>query len=700
MASSGTVAIMLKMVDQSSRQMNNVSKAATNMSGKLNKAGNSMKSFGKKARATGANLTKSVTLPILALAGVGIKIYADFDKTMTNIEARTGASVEQMQKMRDRAIQLGRDTAFSPTQVGQAFLELAASGATVEESLIAVDHVLNLAAAGTIELGTAADLTTDILAQFGMEIEETERVANALVQAASSSSASVASLGEGFSKVGPIAKDFGMSVEETAATLAVFEENGIKGVNAGTQLKSMLSNMASQTNKTKDTWKRLGVSMFDVAGNMRDMDSIIDDLNVAMAGMSDEERIRTLDALGGSYGKMGLSALLANDGIDTMLGTMSKQNDAAAVAKKQMESFTGSVNKLKGSLEVFAITVLGPFVEDYLQPLVMGITDLLNDFTELAEDVPMVGTVVVGLGVALAALGPILWAIGAAAGVFGTIASGAGMVMGVIGPLMALFGTFFSAIVGGITTLLIPALSSAIPVFISFWTAMTGPIGLAVIAITGIIVALAALSPEAQEVLKAFGEILRKGMQNAVDIFKQILKIIGSVIERAVEAFINLGKAIIIGLAKGLWEGAKWAAKTVTDIGKGLVKGVKDIFGIKSPSKIMLGIGDNLGTSMLTGLSDSVTDGVAKMAKQVKVKTTSVLNPVQGANETGIMPGLSGGLVPSIAGAGAGDNGSVSIKIGEINMPPGTTDEHVNIILKKVTKKIKRRGGSGRSVIT
>ncbi len=387
-----------------------------------------LRSFGQigdKVQKMGLGLTK-VLSPITGFVVGGISSFAKFDDVLTEIEARTGATAEQMESVRQTALQMGQDTAFSATQASDGMLQLLSSGFDLTQTFAALPAVLDLAAAGMLDMGFAGDAVTDVLAQFNLTAEESEMVADALAQASGSSSATITDLIQGFANVGPIAANFGLSVNETAAALAVFSENGIKGAEAGTQLKSMLTNMTSTVPKVKEMWNKLGVSMFETDGTVRNLDDVIDDLNVAMADMTDEERLETIRTLGGAYGQMGLSALLASDGIDEMQDSMDNAADASDLGEARMKSFRGVVNLLKSSLETIAINVIGPLVENYLQPLIAHVTELLNKFNEWVQANPeLISTLSVILGF-LAILGPVVFAFGS---LIGFVASAIGLML-------------------------------------------------------------------------------------------------------------------------------------------------------------------------------------------------------------------------------------------------------------------------------
>lgn len=410
----------------------------------LQSVGGGIQSMGQSLTSFGAQMSVALA-PVTGFVTQGIFAFSRFQDVMAEISARTGLVGDDLEKIRQAALQMGADTSFSATQAAQAFLQLTSSGQTVEEALVTLPSVLALAAAGGIDLGYAADSVTDILAQFKLEVSESAMVADALAAAAGSSSATVSDLVQGFANVGPVANLFGLSVDETAAALAVFAENGIKGSEAGTQLKSMLTNMMRPTEDVQGMWNELGVSMVDATGNMRPLNDVIQDLNVAMEDMTEAERIEVINTLAGSYGQVGLAALLAADGIEDMQGQMDKQAKASDVAAARMNTFSGRIESLKGSIETLSINFLGPLVDQYLTPLAEKAIELINSINDwVVENEELAGTIaliVAGLAIA----GPVIAGIGMYLATFGTLIA---VVGGILGFILSPIGLVVLAIAG------------------------------------------------------------------------------------------------------------------------------------------------------------------------------------------------------------------------------------------------------------
>lgn len=377
----------------------------------------------------GATITKvgttmaPLTLALGAIGAQSISVASSFDSSMAEISARTGIVGEDLETVKDMAIQLGADTAFSANEAADAFLQLLSSGQSVTEAMATLPTVLDLAAASGEDLGMTADSLTDILASFNMGVEDSVKVADALAGAAGASSADIASLVQGFGNVGPVARQFGLDVFDTAAALAVLSENGIKGAEAGTALKSMLLNMTRDTNEVQGAWEELGTSFYDASGNARPLNDVLADIKLGLEGMPVEEQNRLLQDLAGSYGIVALQALLGDLSIEDMKDSMDEQASAADVAKARMDTFAGAVDSLGGSVETLQINAFTPFMNNTLRPFLEGVTEAINAVGEWAGKNPeLTNTVltlaagVFALGTASLALGPLLSAVGAVIG--------------------------------------------------------------------------------------------------------------------------------------------------------------------------------------------------------------------------------------------------------------------------------------------
>lgn len=603
-------------------------------SSQMNKIASQTEAMGRKMRNVGASMTAGITAPLVGLGIAAAKAYSGYEDTLAEIEARTQASAAEMEKMSALALKMGADTKFSATDAAQALLELTSSGSSAAEAMEQLPSVLDLAAAGALELGAAADGVTDVLAAFQMEAGEAARVADALATAAGSSSATVSSLVDGFGNVGPVAKQFGLSVEETAAALAVFSENGVKGAEAGTQLRSMLLNMSRNTKATRNAWNALGTDMFDAAGNLRPLDAVMKDINAGLEGMTDQQRNKILKDLGGAYGIIGLNSLLAADGIESMQNAMSNAASANDVAMARMNTLSGSFTSLMGSLETLGITIM-TLADGPLTSLIQWLTQVVNKITEWVNNNPKLAQIVMIFLAIAAAVGPVLLIVGQLVIAFTTIA---GVLPAVIPAVMA-FGA-------GLSTML-PII---IPLVAALWGLHQvwkrfGDQAVTTAKQLGTIVAMS---------FKAFFDLVKRG-------FDELWQIIKQVAQGPVEALREMGRNIMMAFMEGFknkaWEFLKW----LVEWSKKIQNQVKKVFKIQSPSKVMMDLGSQVGAGF--------QQGVAGM----------------------------GGLTPTVpslqtASAGTVGGGGGNVYIENLNVPPGTTREQVDAIMKEIGKRSMLRG--------
>jgi TP901 family phage tail tape measure protein len=406
----------------------------------LNTANNSVAGFSQKTAGQMASVGIAITAaaaPFGVFAAAGIQAAADFDSAMADISARTGLVGDDLKLISDYALQMGADTAFSAQQASDAMLQLMTSGQSAEEAMATLPAVMTLAAASGMDLGAAADSVTDIMAAFGLGVEESTMVVDALAQASGASSASAQDLAAAFANVGGVAAMFGLDVETTAATLAVFAENGTKGAEAGTLLKSVLLGMNSE--RAAKAFDELGVSLYNVDGSARDFETVIGELDTALDALPVEEQNRLMVELGGSYGIVGLSALRGSVSIGEMEDKMGQAADAATVAEARMNTFEGRISTLQGSVETLQIQAFTPFINQTLTPMIAGVTNIVNGIGEWAAANPNLSNTLIVIGGAALIVGPAMVGIAGAMTVMATAAGSAVLPFGLLAIGMVAF---------------------------------------------------------------------------------------------------------------------------------------------------------------------------------------------------------------------------------------------------------------------
>jgi TP901 family phage tail tape measure protein len=407
----------IRLADQISSPLRNVSSALSSLGGTLQRVGLNV---------------SALSVPLGGLYAAGLNAAAGFEAVVNQLQTFGGLAGDQLEAVRQRALQLGADTMFSASDAASAMLELVKAGQDVETAMESANAAMTLAATGGLSMQEAASVLATTLNNFNLDpLTEATRVVDALAKAANASTADVTEMAQALANVGALPAQFGMSIEETAAVLAVFADSGVRGAEAGTQLRSMLLNMTRPTDEVREAWERLGTSFYTATGQLRPLDEVIDEIAAGLRGMTTEEQNEILQRLAGSYGVVGLSALVAAGGIDTALAAMEAAPEAAALAEGAMSTFNGRLEALKGSLETVMINVFTPFMENTLKPLVDTVISVVNSINEWAQANPelantlvQIGAIVIAVGPALIALGTVMQGFGFAISTVTTIVGG------------------------------------------------------------------------------------------------------------------------------------------------------------------------------------------------------------------------------------------------------------------------------------
>ena len=343
-----------------------------NFATNINNIGSQISSFG-------TNLSIAM-LPVAGAFTAGINTAATFQDSLAEIQARAGLTDEAMEQISATALQLGADTAFSALEASDALLMLLTAGLDTEQALATLPAVLTGAAAAGADLGTTANQVTNIMSSFQLEAAEAARIVEVMNQAAGASPAEMSQMGEALAMVGGDARNFGLSLEQTGAILTVFARNGKVGAEAGTQLRSILTAMTADTDDSRRAWDMVNSSLFDASGEARDFGVVLAEIDAGLQDLSAEDQAFVIQSLAGSYGRVGLNALLASEGIESVIGEMEQQASAADVAQARLDTFNGRMDALKGSVETLMITAFTPFIEA-MTPIVEGITSVVNSIT-------------------------------------------------------------------------------------------------------------------------------------------------------------------------------------------------------------------------------------------------------------------------------------------------------------------------------
>lgn len=369
-------------------QFDNAIKSVEKLQKQANKVGDISKDIGAGVAKIGGSLTTKLSLPIAAVGGLALKTAANFEKGMSGVRAITGATCNDFTKLRNKALQLGESTSFSASEVTEAMTELAKSGWTTNDVLTGTSGVLDAAAASGENLSSVATIVADTISGFNMKASESGRVADVLTQAANSGTIGINDLGESFKYVGPLSRTMGFNIEEVASALTAMSQSGIKGSQAGTSLRTALTNMVKPTKTMRAAMNELGIEITNQDGSFKSLDKILSIMRNSFSGLTDDQKAYYASIIAGKEGQAGLLSLLNMSQIEYDEISKSMKN-AGGVAKEtaqiMRDNLKDRIEELGGALETLAIR-LGDLVIPWLTEFVEKITNVVRAISDISPE--------------------------------------------------------------------------------------------------------------------------------------------------------------------------------------------------------------------------------------------------------------------------------------------------------------------------
>lgn len=365
------------------------------------------KGFGALATAAGAAFTAAGAATTKFVSD-SVQAGMTFDKSMSQVAATMGYTVDQIndstseeaqnfQKLRDFALDMGKSTAFSASQAADALNYMALAGYDAETSMTMLPNVLNLAAAGGIELAAASDMVTDASSALGLDIEHTTLMVDQMAAAASKSNTSVAQLGDAILTVGGTAKGLAGGTTELSTALGLLADNGIKGAEGGTALRNILLNLTPKSDEAAEAMERIGLRAYDAEGNMRPLQDIFTEMSASMQGMSDLERKNILGAMFNKVDLKSVEALLGTttDRWNELTSAIDNSENAAAnMADTQLDNLAGDMTLFQSALEGAEVVI-----SDSLSPTLRGFvtfgTESIGKLTDAFSEGGLEGAIAV-----------------------------------------------------------------------------------------------------------------------------------------------------------------------------------------------------------------------------------------------------------------------------------------------------------------
>ena len=600
---------------------------------RIEEIGGKLESVGNKMTGVGQSLLP-VTAGVTALGTAAVKTTADFDSSMSQVQATMGITKDAMSELngesvntgdalRNLAKQMGSETAFSASECADAMNYLALAGYDTQEIYDTLPTVLNLAAAGGIDLASASDMVTDAMSALGMETSEADTMVDQMAKTASSTNTSVAQLGEGILTIGATARTVKGGTAELNTALGILANNGIKGAEGGTHLRNVILSLQNPTDKAASQMEALGVSVYDSEGNMRSLNDILGDLNASMDGMTSQEKANIISQIFNKTDLSAVNALLANTGDtwDELQQSIVNSGGAAQqMADTQLDNLSGQLTLLKSALEGLAISfgeILMPMVRSPVEKI-QAFEDKLYGMSDGQKET------ILKIAALAAAIGPLLIVLGKTISTVGTTMK------------------TFSSLTKGVAKLgvKIAGSSSSITSLGSALGAVAGPV-LAVVAIVATLVAAFKHLWDTNEEFRAaitgiwegiktkfeeFGQAITERLnalgfdfQNIVEVLKSIWDGFCSMLAPVYEAAFTLISTVLgtvldvivgildvfIGLFTGNWS-QMWNG--ITEIFSGIWNGITSVFStvlemLKEVADVFLGWFGTSWNEVWTGIS-------------------------------------------------------------------------------------------------
>jgi len=613
-----------------------------------------------------SGLTQAATGKLTELAKTSVGVGMSFQSSMSQVAATMGVGVDQIQSLTDKAKEMGSTTAFTATQAADALNYLALAGYDANKAAEVLPSVLNLAAAGGMDLAYASDLVTDAMASLNLEAnkQNVDEFGNKLAKAASKANANVSQLGEAILTVGGTAANLKGGTTELTTALGLLANVGIKGAEGGTHLRNIILSLQSPTKDAREVMEQLGLEVYDTQGNMRQLDDILTDLNTVMAGMTQGQKDSVINALFNKTDLAAVNGLLAAQG--EQWESLAQQIDAAGeaagdsgamaqMAETQLDNLQGSVTIMQSALEGLQLGIY-----DYLEPS-------LNEAAKWGSECFSTLTKALSEGgpeAMLQAAGQIISDLAASvtAQLPGLATSGTEIIVQLAEDIVAATPAMLDAAAGVMAALiqgivdnlpsLIDSATKLIVQFTHYLSDHAGDLmdaGIQIVEqlIIGITDNLPQLITAAAELIAKFSAALLSHLPDLLNCGAALLTTLVDGIIRSIE---NLGEAALACIAKltGVWDGSMddwghigenivtgllngitgmWDTLVSTVKGKvnGMVSAVKNVLGIHSPSKVFTEIGENVTQGLVNGINTGAP--AAEQAIQNIAQTLSTYGP-------------------------------------------------------------------------
>jgi TP901 family phage tail tape measure protein len=360
-----------------------------------------------KLQEQGQMMTTSISAPLAGVGVIAAKTGMEFEAAMSQVAATLGTTSDKIGNLTHLAEEMGAKTQFSATDAANAINYMAQAGWTTEKIMQGLPAVLNMAAAGGIDLATAADIATQTISAMGYKASDTQRVVDVFAKAASASSTSVEDMGQSVRIAAGMAHMLGIDVEELSVALGLMANAGFKGENAGELLAAGLRNLVNPSKEVAKAMEHYGVSLKLNKDGSVDLLGTMELLREKLGGLSQVQKAQAMASIFGADASKSWAAIVSasEEDFDNMTKAIFNAKGAAdQMAKTMNDNTLGGFKEMQSALEGVAIEVFN-HMKPALDGLFSGITKLANAFSNLSPNTQLFIVSLLGI---ITAVGPLL----------------------------------------------------------------------------------------------------------------------------------------------------------------------------------------------------------------------------------------------------------------------------------------------------
>lgn len=554
---------LVSAVDKAQQKLDGMKKDLANTSG-FDALGKKLQDIGGKMEAVGKKLTTCVTLPLAAAGTKAVKSFADVDKTMTLTNATMGNTAEQAELLDKAMKEAAANSTFGMSDAATATLNFARAGLDAEQAASALAPAMNLAAGEGGNLDTVSQGLVATINGFGDSFDQAGNYADVFANACNNSALDIDSLSSSMSIAAPIFAAAGYKINDAALYMGVMANAGIDANVAANALKTGMARLVEPSKQGAEWMDKLGISITNADGTMKDSVTVQRELHDAFAGLSESEQIAAASAIFGKNQMSNWLALIntAPDEVDELSAALDQQGTVAKMAEAMMSGFGGSLEKLKSSIDV-AATSFGEALAPSVTKVMEKIQSLVDWFNSLDKSQQQTVAKIAAL---VAAAGPALLVGGKAAKTIGGL-------MTKFGGLTQMFGSF-----GGIAGLVIAAFVALYTGSENFRNAVNGLVGTALESLKQIFEAIKptieAILPVLKQVIEAIGtsmapmiKVLTAALKILTPILSFIIQVNGEIVQAVAPVIEKVAELATI-LHGAVSEALDWVGDKLSKVGE------------------------------------------------------------------------------------------------------------------------------------